>query len=172
MSMSAAPAPAIGFLTVVEHAEFGLFGGYLILSPSGRPLEFHCTAPVKATRAQEILYGATLQEYLYEQIAPALVAKAKASPILLCTDRPLVWQTAAAGDCPLLLVLADEGSPPADALPQVLGKHRVVPRCGEDVPAIAQLLRDVRAETLDLLEPFARIREALEEAQKAARPAA
>lgn len=48
---------ALGFLTVVEHKQHGLFGGYLVLNQVGRPLEFHCTAPVKPNRAQEILYG-------------------------------------------------------------------------------------------------------------------
>ena len=65
--MSSAPpksAACLGFLTVVEHAELGLLGGYLLLNAAGRPLEFHCTAPVKPNRAQEILYGPTLRPYL------------------------------------------------------------------------------------------------------------
>ena len=61
--------PAIGFLTVTEHAEHGLFGGYLILNVSGRPLEFHCTAPLKPSRAQEILYGPTLRPFLFGDLA-------------------------------------------------------------------------------------------------------
>ena len=73
MTAAARSVPAIGFLTAVEHAEYGFFGGYLIVNAAGRPLEFHCTAPVKATRAQEILYGPTLRDYLYEQIAPAQI---------------------------------------------------------------------------------------------------
>ena len=54
---------ALGFLTVVENAELGLLGGYLLLNAAGRPLEFHCTAPVKPSRTQEILYGPTLQPF-------------------------------------------------------------------------------------------------------------
>ena len=41
---------ALGFFTVLEHEQQGLIGGYLILNQAGRPLEFHCTAPVKANR--------------------------------------------------------------------------------------------------------------------------
>ena len=78
---------AIGFLTVLEHAEQGLFGGYLVLNATGRPLEFHCTAPVRPNRAQEILYGPTLAPFLYgEQIGQTLLAKAKTEPLLVCTD--------------------------------------------------------------------------------------
>src|SRR6266404_1210747 len=57
----AASEAAVGFLTVVSSEPHGLVGGYLVLNALGRPLEFHCTAPVKPNRAQEILYGATLQ---------------------------------------------------------------------------------------------------------------
>jgi len=56
--------PALGFLTVVDHPQYGLFGGYLVLTAAGRPLEFHCTAPIKPNRAQEILYGPTLHAFL------------------------------------------------------------------------------------------------------------
>ena len=52
---------ALGFLTVVPHEQHGLFGGLLILDSGGRPLEFHCTAPVKTNRAQEILFGPMLE---------------------------------------------------------------------------------------------------------------
>ena len=79
---------ALGFLTVVEHQQYGLFGGYLLLNPAGRPLEFHCTAPIKPNRAQQILYGPTLESFLYgEQIGRTLLEKAKIEPSLVCTDR-------------------------------------------------------------------------------------
>jgi hypothetical protein len=76
-----------GFLSVIRSAEDGLFGGYLILNGQGRPLEFHCTAPVKANRAQEILYGATLEPFLHgEQIGQTLMSAAKRVPQVVCTD--------------------------------------------------------------------------------------
>ena len=78
---------ALGFLTVLEHDQQGLVGGYLLLNASGRPLEFHCTAPVKANRAQQILFGPTLAPYLYgEQIGQTLVAKGSIAPLAVCTD--------------------------------------------------------------------------------------
>ena len=44
----------------------------MLLNLAGRPLEFHCTAPVKPNRVQQILYGPSLQPYLYgEQIGPS-----------------------------------------------------------------------------------------------------
>src|SRR5262249_29502535 len=89
---------ALAFLTVVDDSQHGACGGLLVLNATGRPLEFHCTTPVKPNRAQEILYGPTLRPYLYgEQIGATLVAKAAAPIDLLCVDlvevlavRPLV----------------------------------------------------------------------------------
>ncbi len=80
--------PALGFLTVIEDPQQGLFGGYLVLNMAGRPLEFHCTAPIQPNRAQQILYGPTLQPYLFgEQIAQTLFTKAKTQPLVLLADR-------------------------------------------------------------------------------------
>ncbi len=77
----------LGFLTVVEHPEQGLFGGYLVLNRTGRPLEFHCTAPLRPNRAQRILYGPSLGPFLYgEQIGATLVRHAKATPLAVLTD--------------------------------------------------------------------------------------
>src|SRR6188474_707044 len=77
--------PAIGFLTIVEHQESGLTGGYLVLNTLGRPLEFHCTAPLKTNRAQEILYGPTLRPFLYgEQIGQTLLEKSNFQPLFVC----------------------------------------------------------------------------------------
>ena len=61
---------------MTRDVEQGLFGGYLVLNLLGRPLEFHCTAPVRPNRAQEILYGPTLDPYLCgERIGQTLVGE-------------------------------------------------------------------------------------------------
>jgi len=89
MALPAGSNKAIGFLTVVEHDLHGLFGGYLLLNETGRPLEFHCTAPVKPNRAQQILYGPTLKPFLYgEQIGATLVNKPTLVPLAVLVDRP------------------------------------------------------------------------------------
>ncbi len=98
--------PAIGFLTVVSLADRGLVGGYLVLNTEGRPLEFHCTAPVKANRAQEILYGPTLRPYLYgEQIGTALLSRAKHRALMAATDVQYVLAARRLTSLPVILVL-------------------------------------------------------------------
>jgi len=175
---------AAGFLTMVEDGRHGLFGGYLLLSRNGRPVEFHCTAPVKPNRAQEILYGPTLGEYLYaEQIGRTLIAQPKSHVPVVYTDlskalavRHYVAQTVA-------LVTAPD-DPPSGELSErqwrLDGAHQETP------VMISMQMGAARIEVLseydgdrlrlsrnlellgprfDLVEPFRRIREAIEEAQ-------
>ncbi|MCL2305006.1 MAG: hypothetical protein FWC43_06640 [Planctomycetaceae bacterium] len=81
--------PLLGFLTVINHPSAGFVGGFLVLNPVGRPVEFHCTTSLKPNRAQEILFGNALEPYLFgEQIAQTLVRKSQANIDFLFTDLP------------------------------------------------------------------------------------
>jgi len=103
------PKDAFGFLTVVEHERHGLFGGYLVLNEAGRPLEFHCTAPIRPSRPQEILYGNTLRPYLYgEQIGQALLSKAKHPPSIILTDQRPALALQSLIEIPVTFVLPSE----------------------------------------------------------------
>jgi hypothetical protein len=186
--------PVIGFLTVIEHPQHGLFGGYLVLNLAGRPLEFHCTAPIKPNRAQQILYGPTLESFLYgEQIGFTLLGHSKTIPLAICTDREPVLSLRDLIDVPVALVLSpDESQPgvasatPGDSQramrvdpPHVRGPRLITFELGRNQLALSQQKSDDRkclserlgeaAASLDLWEPFTRIREAIEEAQQAAR---
>jgi hypothetical protein len=108
----ASSSTAWGFLTVLNSDEQGLIGGYLVLNQAGRPLEFHCTAPVKPNRAQQILFGPTLEPYLYgEQIGQTLVSKGAATPAVVYTDVPPALAMRDFVDMPVALVLAADVSP-------------------------------------------------------------
>ena len=111
MSSSTSPqSPVLGFLTVISDAQAGLFGGYLVLNWAGRPLEFHCTAPIKPNRAQQILYGPTLEPYLYgEQIGRALVSRSQHTPSVICTDVAAALALRAYVDWPMVFVCSPVG---------------------------------------------------------------
>jgi len=176
----------LGFLTVVDHPQHGLCGGYLVLNRCGRPLEFHCTTPIKPNRAQEILYGPTLKPFLYgEQIGQALLSKSKSDTLLICTDQEASLAVTDYAQVPVVLVFApaatasagsvtrrlDNAHPGSPALHCFrLGRNELALPHGsaEHVKQIAERLGDL-AESFDLAEPFSRIREAIEEAQRAAR---
>jgi len=183
--------PVLGFLTVLDHAKHGLFGGYLILNSSGRPVEFHCTAPIRPNRAQQILYGPTLESFLYgEQIGGTLLSKAGSEVTLVCTDCLAAMAVREHVDVPVALIVPD--NPPASDSPREfrridpthsagansgiphlvtfeLGRNRLaVNEETDEVCAISACLAEM-PESFDLAEPFARIREAIEEARQAAK---
>ena len=168
---------ALGFLSVLESPQLGFIGGLLALNASGRPLEFHCTAPVRPNRAQQILYGPTLRPYLCgEQIASALLAKCKASLAVLLVDCADVLAVRPQVQAPVALVVA---SPSDEALAQLrsgcgnpelaqrVWAHQPLatqPEYSDDLMTIVQMLDGVEV-AFDLAEPFRRIRLAIEEAQ-------
>jgi len=163
--------PALGFLTVVQNSQYGLFGGYLILNTAGRPLEFHCTAPIKPNRAQEILYGPTLESFLYgEQIGQTLINQGGINPLLVCTDREPALAAREYMTTPLVLVLDQPHRGGPRLVTFQLGRnHLALPERAEgDRQLITEGLAEL-ADSFDLAEPFQRIRDAIEEAQQAVR---
>lgn len=130
-----------GYLLVLEDEHTGFTGGLLTVCDRGRPLEFHCTEPVTPSRAQEILFGPTLRNYVCgELIGGALLAKAKLPiGLLLTTDH----ETAEAGKSRGIdtLVLDQRGDGPHELLTHL-------------------------ASAVDPEEPFGRVREAIREAQR------
>jgi hypothetical protein len=157
---------SFGFLTTVESAVHGLFGGYLVVDALGRPLEFHCTAPVKVSRAQQILYGPTLQGHLHgRQVGGALLAEGKATPAVVLTDSEAMLHVRPHTSLPVALVRRGDAVQAAAGF--VVGEAVVSPH-NDDVALAGDL--EARLATLaaavDLCEPFERIRAALDEAAR------
>jgi len=182
---NASKETVLGFMTVVD-GEHGVLGGYLLLNGTGRPLEFHCTMPLKPNRAQEILYGPTLKPYLYgDQIAPALVGKASSKVSVLLTDSPDVLAVRATLKIPVVVVAAADGDvagPGAAGLrlwrvdAEHPGRTLKTFHIGNTAMAVAEeFAADATAATaalqplgtFDFHEPFGRIREAIDEAGRA-----
>jgi hypothetical protein len=181
---------AIGFLTALQDTAHGWFGGYLVLSQLGRPLEFHCTTPIEPTRAQQILYGPTLRPYLLgEVIGHTLVGQAELPVRAVLTDLPemlslpllrqeVVACVEAIADSSGGLCQAD-GTEPGErpntprweadeAVPRLKIGHSLLHGTstrGWEPERLRQALTPL-TEHVDLLEPFQRIREAIREAQR------
>jgi hypothetical protein len=164
----------LGFLTVLHEAN-GYLGGYLVTNLWGRPLEFRLSSAVQPNRIQQILYGGTLQPYICaDLIGKTLVDKTSAPAQYVFTDCEAALDLRLRLEIPVLWL-----TPPNDprgpkmaasgacVRPAANGQGAVFchPRFPADVPAACELL-DRLEENLDLLEPFARIREAMSEARK------
>lgn len=173
---------SLGFLSVRQHAEHGYFGGYLITNPLARPLEFHCTMPVKPSRAQALLYGSTIDAFVAgEQIAKALVLKAKLKPEWVLTDCAAVLAISTVSDVDAAFLQiedqpVDSFSPPQGEAGE-LKRTSIVPwqisllaSRAEREPQLKKTLEEL-ATNFDLSEPFQRIYEALLEAHPIAKAA-
>jgi hypothetical protein len=182
--------PSIGFLTVLEDENGVLFGGFLVLNLAGRPLEFLCTAPIRPNRAQEILYGPTLEPFLYgEQIGATLLEKAKSQPLLICTDQLAALALSEHTRIPVAFV---ENISQSDSVPDETKSFRIDSSHTDSTPSKSsdnlfhthfgnnllafiedsvldqnglQGQLDQLGDRFDLTEPFGRIREAIDEAR-------
>jgi hypothetical protein len=174
VTQTAAPvAPNFGFLTVLQEAT-GYLGGYLVTNLWGRPLEFRLSTAVQPNRIQQILYGGTLQPYIYgDLIGKALVEKTGTPVRLIFTDRepaldlrhrletPVAWLAPPDDTGAVARFGADSVARPAAAARGPVLCH---PRYPDDVPVVRDLLGQL--DGVDLQEPFTRIREAIGEARK------
>lgn len=181
-----------GYLSVIKSQQLGYLGGYLVVDALGRPLEFHCTAPVQPSRAQQILYGPTLEPFLVgEQIAGALLEAAKQVPRVIMTNHDAMLharlgktQTAivllrrAAADSASEhaipgRLLANSSASTASNLQCSPGPQEALGKYSIEFPFDAKFDRSevhrllvAFAEQVELDEPFTRIAEAVCEAQR------
>jgi len=157
-----------GFLTTVDSPTHGVFGGYLVVDGTGRPLEFHCTTPVKVSRAQQILYGATLPGHLHgRQIGANLLSEAASRPVAVLIDAETLLHVRPHTPLPVGLVRrSDQGEPASrgdDTLLRLGTTTISLPADRHD--AVIDGLTAL-AGAVDLCEPFERIRAAIDEAQR------
>ncbi|MDO5580910.1 MAG: hypothetical protein Q4G69_07225 [Planctomycetia bacterium] len=176
----------VGFITVSGNMKQGFVGGYLLLNRVGRPLEFHCTTPVVPNRAQEILYGNTLRSYLFgDQIAQALLAYSKPDLSMIFTNLPEILLAQKETELPLIFILARKpdqvfseenfreklASVPG-LIPdqwEFLSKDKyILVFTREKVKSDSSLSSqfDLLLASMEPMEPFDRIRSAVEEARK------
>ena len=165
MREQAVEGTTYGFLTAVESGSHGVFGGYLLVDALGRPVEFHCTAPVKVSRAQQILYGPTLTGHLHgRQIGGALLEEAGATPVVVLTDSEAMLHVRPHTSLPVVLVrrCGDEAS--GDGGGALVVGHALVTPPADAGGVVSHL--EALAAAVDLCEPFERIRAAIDEAQR------
>lgn len=169
MSDRTASPPTLGFLTVQQEPA-GWAGYYLVTNAWGRPLEFRMSSAVQPNRVQTALYGPTLLDYLHgDVIGKALVDKTTLKPDLIVTDTPPALALRGRVEVPVVAL------PPDGVMLQADTRTLTHPRSSlallipaafaADEPLLVARL-DAVDPSVDLSEPFVRIREAVAEARK------
>jgi hypothetical protein len=152
MSGPDATPSAVGFLTILRDGP-GYLGGYLVTNLWGRPLEFRLSSAVQPNRVQQLLYGASLEPYLCgELIGKTLVEKTATAVQLVLTDHAAALELRRHTSVLVALLRTGERG---------LAAHSDF---ADDAASIRRISE--RLGSLDLAEPFSRIREAIAEARK------
>jgi hypothetical protein len=137
----------LGFLTVIDQCSSGLTGGYLVLNRAGRPLEFHCTIPVQPEKIQQILYGNTLQPFLYgERIAQTLIQRSKLPVFAILTNHSAVLPVQALVAMPMVYVFGTGDTRD--------GKRQTADGNGEEGNAEPLPVREISEELNESLKTF------------------
>ena len=164
-----------GFIQINKVPDVGHCGGLLMLNSLGRPIEFHCTAPVRENRAQRILYGKTYDSFLYcEQISLALLGKTKKRPHLLFVSRDELWPLHQISEAPVLLTKPlsqlDSTTPHSACRAFEVHDFKVFAprRFDAEFEQIQELCLGL-TNAIPVDEPFERITQAIEEAQAVVR---
>ena len=154
----------LAFIEVTVFSDGSIRGGILTTDIETRPFEFRVTSPIKPTQVQQILYGASLKDYVYGELICAPLVKAtkeKLSMVLtkdnyLIAMRPLV-------PTPVILIQSSGSQVGGGIKPGILSAHQNF----QNELTYAYAILDPIAKKHDLLEPFERLRLALNEVHKA-----
>ena len=163
-------ALTLGFLTIV-HEPSGYLGGYLLTNGWGRPLEFRLTSAVQPNRVQAVLYGDTLGEFVQaELIGKTLIEKSSTPPALVVTNVSVALATRNFVPMPVIATTPDADQPPPFGCltfdhPRCRGSVLISEKYAADRSSIDSLLAQIDS-SVDLLEPFLRIKDAMSEARK------
>lgn len=153
----------LAFMEVTIFSDGAIRGGILTTDIETRPFEFRVTSPIKPTQVQQILYGSSLKDYVYGELICAPLVKAtkeKISMVLvkeifLISMRPLI-------SVPVIIVrsdnsVANEGIRSVSFSPHQSFRNEL---------SFAQTILTPVIQKHDLLEPFERLKLALNEVHR------
>ncbi|SFI27300.1 hypothetical protein [Planctomicrobium piriforme] len=159
----------LGFLRVAL-TDQGYVGGLLVTNHLGRPLEFQCTTPVRANRTQQILYGPTLEPFIYaELIGKTLFERLGVKPQLIIVAQENLLDLRRQVDVPVISLIENAGQKELpDQLRVSLGcqTFKLHAEFGEDLERLNAMQKRIPAEA-DMLEPLERVNDALKETLRA-----
>lgn len=153
----------LAFIDVAVFSDGSIRGGILTTDIETRPYEFRVTSPIKPTQVQQILYGASLKDYVYgELICTPLVKATKEKLSLVLAKEPYIVAMRPLVSVPVILVHYD-GKQMGDNLRSVsLSAHKSF----QSELSFAQTVLAPVMQSHDLIEPFERLKLALGEVHR------
>jgi len=154
----------LSYLICPQDAANAFLGALMITDYRARPLHFSFVSPIRPTRIQRILYGSTLNEHIkIDVIAQKLLKDIPMAPDVLFVDESELTVVSRITEIPTAFLTKN---PDANIEPGRLSTLKYDTGSNiEDQEIVGQVLATLE-EYVDLVEPFARMREALKEAVK------
>jgi hypothetical protein len=153
----------LAFIDVAVFSDGSIRGGILTTDLETRPYEFRVTSPIKPTQVQQILYGASLKDYVYgELICAPLVKATKEKLSLVLTKEPYIVAMRPLVSVPVILVHHDGKSIGENLRPVSLSTHKSF----QSELSFAQTVLAPVMQSHDLIEPFERLKLALNEVHR------
>jgi hypothetical protein len=153
----------LAFIDVAVFPDGSIRGGILTTDLETRPYEFRVTSPIKPTQVQQILYGASLKDYVYgELICAPLVKATKEKLSLVLAKEPYIVAMRPLVSIPVILVHHDGKSIGENLRPVSLSAHKSF----QSELSFAQTVLAPVMQSHDLIEPFERLKLALNEVNR------
>ena len=153
----------LAFIDVAVFSDGSIRGGILTTDIQTRPYEFRITSPIKPTQMQQILYGTSLKDYIYgELICAPLVKATKEKLSVVLAREPYILAMRPLVTVPVILVRQDGKNVDERIKPVSFSSHKNF----QNELSFAQTILTPILQTLDLIEPFDRLKLALNEAHR------
>ena len=152
------------YLTCPQDASNAFLGALMLTDYRTRPMHFEFVSPVRPTTVQRILYGTTLLEHVkVDVIAEKLLHDLPQRPDVILVDSSDMLAAQRLAPCPMAYLAKKDGEEAgATSLSALIYETEQHANNQDAVGQIIACLEPV----VDLLEPFARMIEALKESVK------
>ncbi|MCD6337354.1 MAG: hypothetical protein J7M01_03885 [Candidatus Marinimicrobia bacterium] len=135
----------LGYLVCSEDKKLGYMGAMMLTDLRGRPLHFSCVSPIRPSKMQRILYGATLADHLkVDVIAKKLFSDLPQKPNAILVNTPTMLAISRITDVPAACL--SNGKP---EISDEEGNHTITAIVNAADPSI------------DINDPFSRMDEAM-----------
>jgi len=156
----------IAYLMILKESEERYTGGIMVTDPYTIPVEFKYTEPLKPTGLQKILYGKSIEKFIWvDVIARKLIQGLQENPRLLLIQDKILFPVPAKN--PVCMIASAAGETKAEEQDyedlfsdQLEGGYQLISKM-KPSPDLVQWVQRVSRE-VDILEPFNRLKEALQ----------
>ncbi len=179
---SASVNQTMAYLVIAGQREKEYLGGIMVVDRRGLPLEFHYSEKVNPTKIQEILYGNVLERFIKENVlCENLFQALKTKPDLLILDERELELSGEVFSSPVVYLEKTKVKPLKEvSLNERLNEESVLFQARryehpllvrfynsnpEEQKKALAVISNI-SETMDVLEPISRIKEALKQVEK------